>query len=243
MNREYIYSNGKVIVKDDNNKNRMIDYHENLDEILIKENLLEEMKSKSRLLTKEVEKNKNNKKTLKFSYKIPFILTFIIPLILSLYLLKMEMFNEVVSTSIGTIPYGLQALLVSVPTSFIVGTAFAIGKYLKDKEILNDIKGKEMALKLLNNQINIELKNLNDLKNVELNNELKIDDYIKSVNDSEVLKKLKDMLIFWYDMGHDEKKYDYNYQKGTISNLVSDENQLNFVNEYYKNKEKTLIKK
>ena len=41
MNHQYIYSNGKAIVKDHNGNQTTVDYHDNLKEVLEQENLIE----------------------------------------------------------------------------------------------------------------------------------------------------------------------------------------------------------
>ena len=44
MNKGYVYKDGKVLIIDENVKQKETEYYDNLDEILIKENLIEEMK-------------------------------------------------------------------------------------------------------------------------------------------------------------------------------------------------------
>ncbi len=44
MNKGYVYKDGKVLIIDENGKQKETEYYDNLDEILIKENLIEEMK-------------------------------------------------------------------------------------------------------------------------------------------------------------------------------------------------------
>ena len=36
MNKEYIYVNGKVVIQDENGNKRLVDYNNNLDEILVR---------------------------------------------------------------------------------------------------------------------------------------------------------------------------------------------------------------
>ena len=46
MNIEYTYVNGKVIVTDENNNKRVTDYHDNIDQVLVSENVIEEIDNK-----------------------------------------------------------------------------------------------------------------------------------------------------------------------------------------------------
>ena len=46
MNKEYIYIQGKVIVKDENGTQTSLEYYDNLDKVLIQENLIESMEDK-----------------------------------------------------------------------------------------------------------------------------------------------------------------------------------------------------
>ena len=45
MNREYTYVDDKVIIRDENGNQRVVEYCDNLNEILIQENLLEEIEN------------------------------------------------------------------------------------------------------------------------------------------------------------------------------------------------------
>ena len=52
MNKEYTYINGKVIISDENGNKTQSEYYDNLDEVLVKENIIETMEDKIEELKK-----------------------------------------------------------------------------------------------------------------------------------------------------------------------------------------------
>ena len=58
MNNRYVYKDGKAFIINDNEETEERDYFDNLDEVLVKENLIEIIEKK----IKELEKETGNKK-------------------------------------------------------------------------------------------------------------------------------------------------------------------------------------
>lgn len=57
MNKEYIYKDGKALILEQDDKQKTVDYQDNLDEISVQENLIEIMEDK---ITKLIVKQKKN---------------------------------------------------------------------------------------------------------------------------------------------------------------------------------------
>ena len=54
MNKEYVYKDGKVLVIDENGNQKILDYYDNLDDVLIQENLIETMQNKEQKLERKI---------------------------------------------------------------------------------------------------------------------------------------------------------------------------------------------
>ena len=46
MNKDYIYINENAIVTDDNGNQRVTEYYDNLDKVLVQENIIEEIEKR-----------------------------------------------------------------------------------------------------------------------------------------------------------------------------------------------------
>ena len=106
MNKEYIYIDDKVEVKDEFGKTKVIDYRDNIEEILIKENIIEQIELEKKKLLNEKKHNKNIsfkllKKCIITLLSIPIVLI-VLPLIIGV-------------TSLSSLPILGSVLAVIIP--------------------------------------------------------------------------------------------------------------------------------
>ncbi len=164
MNKEYIYIDGKCIVKDNNGNYDVIDYCDNLDDVLEQENLIEEMKIQINKLTRDSKLlNKNNKRKY-FPWILPIIvlITIMIPHALAYFDGDISSFNtymDSVSLTMGTF-YTLVCLAITTP----VGLMYEIMAYTSDKESRNNERATNVKLDYLKKQYELEKEKLLNLE-------------------------------------------------------------------------------
>lgn len=68
MNKEYTYLDGKAIISDENGKQSLIEYFDNLDYILVQENIIETMENRIAKLEKDSQLYKKIIKNIMFLF-------------------------------------------------------------------------------------------------------------------------------------------------------------------------------
>ena len=180
MNLRYIYDDDYVLIIDDSKEVRKLEYTDNLDEILIKENLIEQIKNELNNL-----KNQNNKPIISFKLLIKCItILFSIPLFLIILPL---IFNVVTFNAILLINY---ILVFSIPTIISI---FLIYNYDQDKNRINIINNQKLFLEEKLKSETKELIILNKTNTKKINKNKK--DTINIVDDIRVLQELKEQLL------------------------------------------------
>ena len=110
MNNEYIYKDGKVLIRDENDNQTIVDYYDNLDKVLVQENLIELMELELQKIEKELIKYKNmihkNKLSKILHILAPFLIMTFLPLICAPIISNLMGINEIINTIYGPIKLG-----------------------------------------------------------------------------------------------------------------------------------------
>lgn len=227
MNKEYIYKDGKIVVIDELGKLKNIDYSDNFNEILIKENLIEQMELEHEKLIKEKKHNKNI--SFKLLTKSVFCLL-TIPVVLILLPLITGVVEFVSLPIIGCI--GATGIPVFL-------TIFLIYEYNKTDNIN---KGIENQIKFLESKLNIERENLTKLKREKTKEDkIILVPVSKRVDDIQELKRLREQLIVYYNCGYYQARYQKYFKKrNSRKKLLKyyNEEQIKLAEEYLSNQNK-----
>lgn len=225
MNKEYTYLDGKVIVEDEIGKKRVTEYSDKLDEILVKENLIEVMEDNLSEVDKKIQDYNNqlkeNKKGIFSPLMQAVIMTAFIPLFLKLLI------GDIASMSLG-LPgsafleiFGNMSLsafvtIVSGVLSTLLCGMFTLYNYSNYKELKRKLKGLGSKKKELEENLVIEKQKLNELQE---NRQSKVESgqfIVRKVDDKEILERLKAHLRLYYDCGYNEDVYSKRYMNGTL---------------------------
>lgn len=234
MNQEYVYIDGKVIVKTDKEIKKPISYYDNLNEVLIQENVIETIKECISTLEQESENYKKTNKKYHISFIIPATL-------LMTTILSPILFSILVSTN-GAISCSLFLSAVFLP----LATIAELQSYRYHKNLLKTEKGINSQLDFLKNQIIVESEKLNNLKKEKKLDKENNDFKVVEVSDLEKLKKLKEWLNIYFDLGYNCDEYYKYWQNGTLDVKLSenyDDEEIEVAKKYLKEKGPTLTKK
>lgn len=232
MNKEYVYKDGKALLIDENDNQQVIDYYDNLDEVLSVECLIEEMEEHEKELEKEFSELE---KSLKFSK--------IIKVLRILFLIVIIGIIASLSLPVGKNLYVLgsvEKVLIAFGISFftVPGILLSIVSYIQEIEDLKNYNGKKMQLDNLRKELVKQKEYLAELKKDKVNSKKTDEFYLKKVNDKEKLKYLRELLSFYYNLGYDEERYFRYYQKGKLDDKLDfdSEDSKKVVEEYFEEK-------
>ena len=240
MNKEYIFDNGKVLVKDENNNERVIEYSDNLDKILVQENVIELLEKRLKVLRCSNKKFQNYK----ISDSIPgtlvmlgtsFSVVFPILLLYRLYTLN------------GVLEQGIINLIKNMSiTGFVVLGISGIITILKHLNYKKYKKVNKIALDLTEKKLVLEKQKLNKLQqeknNIKEDKEFKTD----KVNDVLELKKLRNCLELFYNLGINEKKYLKYFENEKLDKIIDKyytKEDVSLIEDYFNEKVPVLVKK
>lgn len=208
MNKEYTYIDGKVIISDINNNKIKSEYFDNLDEVLVKENLIETMEKNIEELEKESESYEKNST----KHYIPIVLPIAVltstigtPLITNLLTVS-NSFAIATDTIFGPMS---EAMAVSISMSICMiplGAVIEFFMYRKHKNSIKREKGINSELDFLRKQIETEKEFLENLKRDKSKDNENTEFRTVSVDDSQQLKDLENQLDFHYNLGYNEEK-------------------------------------
>ena len=206
MNKNYVYIDGMIEVTDELGNSKIIDYSDNIDEILVKENLIEQMKLEYIKRKKEQKHNKNIsfkllKRSLLTLLMIPVFLI-VLPLILGIIKLT-------------SLPIFGSILVIGIPTYL---GFFLIYEYTKTNKIN---KGLDSQISFLKENINIETENLEKLKIVKSKKDEQVTVSVsKRVDDIQELRNLRDDLVVYYNRGYYKKEYQQELKQKKLRNKL-----------------------
>lgn len=215
MKNEYIYENGKILVLDDKLGQIEYDCHDDIDEELMTENIIEQIQKDLESLRyalgcqETIEGKKYNKKKRYLTY----ILNFLIP--------------TIISGIVAVLCFGVQPLIIPLSFSMIgfsYGTIFNIDFSIGYNKVQDRINALLVQIAELNNRLYVENKKLNQLRiNKKVSLKQKIDDRKFKRTNEYNLQKLSNLETLWYRIGYNIKDY-YNYeQKGILRDMLHDE--------------------
>lgn len=221
MNKNYIISDGKVIVIDEDGNNKIVEYTDNINEVLAQENLVEYIEN-------EIQKYEDNKKQherLKkefpkyFKKHDVYIPKFVITGIL---------LNLIMGIICGIGAGNIESILMPILGSLVLTEAFVCipfegtmySKY-KDgtrKTLMKEIEYEELKKTLVKEKEKLEeLRSVKE-KNLSIN-ELKTD----NVNDKEI-NKLLDKLYLYRCLSDNIKYYYKRYESDKLELYFNDHN-------------------
>ena len=232
MNQEYIYSHGQVLIRDDLNKEKIVDYYDNLDQVLIQENIIEEMMNKKEDLEKNI-----SEKLKPYTIK-RLILDTVLGTLLMAFLMNILVNSFGPIDGIKDLYVQLYEPIISISIFLPINIIGSCLKYIDKKESLKEKRGKKIELELLNRELEDAKKYLEYLKSNKTCNKKKRNFDSKQINDLEQLKLLKKCLLFYKQLGYNEQKYLKAYQEGKLDYSLNnyDQEEISFAKEYFKEK-------
>lgn len=236
MNKEYTYKDGNIIIDNENGKQKVIEYQDNIDEILVKENIIETMEDKIQTLEEECTLYKND--NLPTSLKV---------LLSGIFLTFCLVFPMAVGNYIGVFSslnfYSITAMVISG----VIGVSFLGVEYLIDKLYTKEEKGRQNQLQILRQDIKKEKNELQKLKECKTKDKEKAQAVtnITIVNDTKEIDSLNSYLNAYYDLGYNDKKYSKYYKNGTLEEKLSskyNEEEIDLVKNYIEENSPKLVK-
>lgn len=247
MNKEYIYIDGKVIISDENTKQKPIEYYDNLDDVLVQENLIETIEDR----IAELEKESKLYKKYNRKHYIPIILPMVILMttigvpIMLYFLTGTNPLTASVNTTFGVVN---QDVLLSFIFSIVflpLGASIEFNMYLQHKNSLKKEKGVNSELEFLQKQLIEEKQVLEDLKKDKKRDKETKEFRVVEVDDKQQLKALKGYLNLYFDLGYNGEKYFRYYQQGKLDDKLRKyytDSDIEVAKEYLEEKGPTLIK-
>lgn len=165
MNKECIYINGNVLVENEVHEKRIVDYQDNIEDVLLQENIIETIENKkNELISKKNKidlKLKSKKSKVNYFYRAIFILCSLI----SVIMIPQMMFKpDLVNTIFGVFK------LKDIATIFlsIIALVFNVGDIIAEETGEKNLKKEcdhiENDLAFLNIQLGNEREKLEELK-------------------------------------------------------------------------------
>ena len=247
MNKEYVYIDGKVIISDENGNHTQSEYYDNLDKVLVQENVIEEMESRIKKLTKETEKYSETKKRYIPIYLFTMLGDILIaPPLLLWALTGTNPYLGNMDTVFGSVN---QVLFYTLTTGAVVlpfGSLFTLADYSNFRDRAKRRKGLNSELEFLKLQIEKEKETLVSLQEEKTRDKENIEFRTTQVNDKQQLEALRRYLELYYVLGYDEKKLSRLYQQGRLDEKLQkyyDDKEIELAKKYLEKKGPVLIKK
>lgn len=247
MHKGYVYTDGKVIISDENGNHTQSEYYDNLDKVLVQENVIEEMESRIKKLTKETKKYPEAKKRY-----IPIYLyialggILIAPPLLLLALTGTNPYLSSMDTVFGSINQVLFFTLTTGAVGLPFGSLFTLFDYSNFRDRAKRGKGLNSELEFLKLQIEKEKKTLVSLQEEKTRDKENTEFRATQVNDKQQLEALRRYLELYYVLGYDEKKLSRLYQQGRLDKKLQkyyDEKEIELAKKYLEEKGPVLVKK
>lgn len=203
---EYIKEGQEVEVKEDNGHTRVIEYTTNLDEILVKENIIEQIQndidSSNYALGYQERRKETQKNRIANGFKI------------------------LTPTLVGTIIISIfvKEFLLLLGLGLLTGTVVTVLEIQEKHEIGNTINAITVKISALRDRLNEEqleldkLKKQTESKNAKREN----DTYFQTLNTDELLK-LNTLEILYYQTGYNIQKLYNAYQKGLLRDILGNQ--------------------
>ncbi len=244
MNKGYTCINGKVIISDENGNHKEYDYMNNINEILVKENVIENIEDRIKALNKII-KDYDQKNS---AYKILF--GALIGALTSSTLVIWTLTGQNPFTASMDTVYGSIDLLKAtgmISTGVMPFAAlFAADEHYKYKISIKKKDGIISEIKFLYKELKIEKSNLRTLKKENTIRTSLPEEKSEIVNDKQKLDELKEKSKLYFMLGYNNKKYNNYYNKNKLDEKLKNtfnEDEIKIAKDYYKKKNKTLTLK
>lgn len=235
MDKEYVYKDGKALLIDENDNQRVIDYYDNLDDVLSTEYLIGKMKENEKYLISDINELEKNKR---FS-KITNILrgSYLVVVLALFFSIIFPMSSSL--TVLGEMEKVFLAFLISFFS--VPGIMICLMTFIQEKEDLRNYNAKKMQLDNLRKELLKQEKRLEELKRNKINtNENGF--YLKKIQNNEQDIYLDKLMNLFYNIGYDEDRFLKYYQSGDLNKKIdiNDENLQEEIREYFKEKDNSL---
>ncbi|MBQ3021174.1 MAG: hypothetical protein IJD92_03015 [Bacilli bacterium] len=245
MNIEFVSKDNEAKVFDENNNGKKINNTDNIEEILIKENVIENMEKEIEQLKKDIN---NYNKSRRIPTWLPLTMFTILPLIINPIIMnELGVWNDIISNTILGINKLGPLLTVSITGFMIIpGSLMSLSFLLANKERNKYQKAREIKLEFLKKDIVNQRELLNELKNNKTLSEENKDFKVQKVNDLEQLKSLRACLLLCEHIAYNEKKWYKYYQEGKLAKKMEkywNESGVEMAKDYFEEKGPILAKK
>lgn len=244
MNMQVVFDGDNARVLDEKGNEKTVPNCDNLNDVLSKENLIETIEKEIKQLEQEMSSNEGISKILrKMVNWSSFVFFTLLPLLIFPCVFELSGFNENVNLPLfGSIKEGFFIGMVSSFIYSIPGLFLSLSLHISDKKREHEQRGKEVQLEFLKNELEKQKEYLSQLRMIKTNNNKKESSHAIKIDNKEMLKKLKNILLFYYDLGFNEEKYFKYYRQGLLENYLDAES-VHLASEHFEEKGPTLIKK
>lgn len=248
MNKEYTYIDGKVIISDENGKKTLIEYYDNLDDVLIQENVIETMENRIAELEKNSQfyKKNNRKRYIPFALPIAAFMSTVGFSLMAYFLTDTNLFMSSIDTSFGIVNEGVLYSSIFSSIFLPLGTVLEVMFYQQYKDEKRKEKGTNSELEFLQKQIIEEKQKLEDLKKEKKRAKEDKEFRVVEVDDEQQLKALKSYLSLYFDLGYNVEEYFKYYQHGKLDKKLRKyytDKGIDVAKEYLEEKGPTLVRR
>ena len=206
MNEKLIYKDGKALIISDDDKIKEIDYYDNLNKVLQKENLIENLEVQMFKLEQDIFEDEEKKYTKK---DVLNVLLGGAGALLLVYIMFGNVFGieKVVNTTIfGDINLFALITIVGTPLVGLVEAVFTLPMFIKNKKLKRIINGKKTTIKYLKNELEKAKEELLELKNNKTCTKNDKYTYALSIKDDDNIEKIKKYINVYYSFGYYQEK-------------------------------------
>lgn len=256
MNKEYIYIDGKIIVIDEFNDKKVIEYTNKTDEILLEENIIEAITKK---ITEIKEEEQINNKILKSQRIMRFVPVALVAFFNSLMpsFISLIMGNNALEPISQNVLNGIFANMTQKTffTSFFGVSSILCGSILFGYETFEYTKYKKQAegfknaIEQLEKSLAIEKEKLVKLENAKRLKIGKENIVVKKIETESLIENIESFCELYYDCGFNKEKYYNYYNEGILSKKLGNKYTdvgINEISDYFSKqkqiKRKVLIK-
>lgn len=246
MNKEYKYVNDKAIVSDEEGNQKVVEYYDNLNEVLRRENLLEEIESKITKLEEEKAQFRESEKYIPIVFPMVLLATFIlVPILFKILGIGGEL-KMPIDTILGTMnKYTFFTGIISL-VSLPLGALCELSFYNNYRSIKKEERAIDAEIDYLRKVLVSQKEFLEQLKK-DKTKEKECENFKTIiVDDMDLLINLREHLGLYYKINYDIDKYYKYYQQGNLSDKLSNsynENGIEMAKEILEEKGPVLVKK
>lgn len=216
MNENLIYKDGKALIISDGKNIKEIDYYDNLNEVLKKENLIEKLDIQIFELEQDIFEYEEKKYTKKDMLNV--ILSDVVALLL-VYVMFENVFDlgKVVNTTIfGDVNIFTLITIVGTPVVGLVGAAMIVPIVIKNKELNSIINGKKTTIKYLKKELEKAKDIILELRKDKTCSKNNKEMSVLSIKDDENIEEIKRNMNIYYNLGYYQKKNEKKKSDSTI---------------------------